>query len=107
MLRRPPWKPTRANGKLNRTYWRNGAVCNVLGIYEDHKTTLVLDFAQNPALLIRILASGSYYQSYPTHGQWTNDLTHIEERFLHNVIRKGKIPLPLPLRAVGASTMRK
>jgi hypothetical protein len=105
MLRRPPWKPPRTNRKPNRTCWRNEAACKVLGIYEDHKTALVLDFTRYPGIIKTILASGSYYQSYPTHGQWTNDLTHIEERLPHNVKREGKIPSLLLLCSEGASTM--
>ncbi len=42
------------------------------------KTSLVPDFTKNPKLLDQFGQSGPYYTSYPTHGNWSNELNHAD-----------------------------
>lgn len=39
-------------------------------------TPVIPDFTQDPRLLEIFGESGPYYTSYPTHGNWTNDVDH-------------------------------
>ncbi|NQW23756.1 MAG: oxygen-independent coproporphyrinogen III oxidase [SAR202 cluster bacterium] len=42
------------------------------------KTSLVPDFTQDPKLLEQFGENGPYYTSYPTHGDWSNQLGHTD-----------------------------
>lgn len=63
----------------------------------EKKTSIAPDFTQDPKLLEKFGESGPYYTSYPTHGDWSNELDHndyvesLKKFFLEN----GNAPIHL------------